>query len=340
MPLFSAFTPFGAGFAFSGAPSHGETIFRSMLSALGKDGESYSTEEGTRMRAFCYAGAMHAARVKYTLEHAGYQLDPLKVTECLPLREGEYGLIPGPNEPINERRAALAARLLAAKGGSYNTIKNALITLLGNDFVQYIPTAYVDSARSPMDCGDQPMSLVPTANRLPQIIRLLDPISLNLGTAQWVRYEVVELPFVPEPADGSTLPPRDLVVGDRLIVDPGNNTVAEAVLVTGLRNPEPGVFEVQGTFWKPHSADILASSATFPYWLSTKRHNLAVLVQEAALDPETRRKTNELLERMLRVVSTWNIVQEDPANPGHTGVFQAGTFRANTMTVGDVIVPL
>lgn len=337
MPLFSAFTPFGAGFAFSGAPSHGETIFRSMLSALGKDGESYSTEEGTRMRAFCYAQAMMAARVKYTLEHAGFQLDPLKVTEMLALREGEYGLIPGPNDSIDDRRAALAARLLAEKGGWLNNIQNALLTLLKTAFVAYVPTAFVDSVRTPLNAGEQPMNLAPS-NRLPSIVRLRAPISINLGSAQWVRYELLALPFVPSPSDGSTLPPRELVVGETIVVDPGLNAVTETVTIEDLREVVPGEPEIRAAFYKAHSVDALASNIGFPYWLSTKRYNLVALTSAAAADPEIRRRTNELLERMVRAVSTWNIAQEDPANAGHTGVFSAGSFRVGMQTVGDVLV--
>lgn len=338
MPLFSCFTPFGGGFEFSGAPSHGETIFRMMLSALGAPLESYGTEEGTRMRAFCYAQAMHAARVLYTLEHAGFQLDPLKVCEMLALREGEYGLIPGPYESIDDRRAALAARLLAPKGGWYNNIKNALITLLGAEFVGYVPTTYLDSERSPINCGDQPMNLIPSS-RIPNLLTLLDGISTGLGSAKWVHYENVELPFIPTPI-GETLPVTTLSVGDTIVVDAGNNAIVETVEITGLRELTPGVKELEGIFNRPHDPNAPAASVTFPYWRSTKRYNLAVLTSEAAADPETRRRVNELLERMVRAVSTWAIAQEDPANPGHTGVFQVGTSHINVQTLGDVLVPL
>lgn len=338
MPLFSAFTPFGAGFAFSGAPSHGETIYRMMISSLGAPLESYGTEEGTRMRAFCYAQAMMASRVLYTLEHAGFQLDPLKVAEMLVLREGEYGLIPGPNESIDDRRAALAARLLAPKGGWYNNIKNALITLLGAEFVGYVPTVYADSARSPIDCGDQPMNLI-SSNKIPSLLRLLDGMSISLGSSRWVRYEDLELPAIPQPISG-TLPVTTLSVGDTIVVDPSNNGVMETVEITGLRELTPGVKELQAIFDRPHDADVIAASVVFPYWRSTKRYNLAVLKSDAAADPETRRKTNELLERMVRAVSTWSIAQEDPTNPQHTGVFQIGVSHLSVQTVRDVVVPL
>ncbi len=333
MPLFSAFTKFGNGFAFSGAPAHGETIFRSMISNIGV--ESLSTEEGTRMRAFCYAQAMQAARVLYTLEHAGYQLDPLKVCEMLALREAEYGIIPGPNDSIDERRATLAARLLAPKGGAFNTIKNALITLLGDDFVQYIPTTYADSVLYPASLGDQPMNLAP-ANRLPKLLTIDTTISTGLGAPQWVVYTQRELAPVPD----STVAPRQPLVGETFVIEPGHNTQHETVTILAFREQIPGFLELQATFNNPHSAGVLASNIAYPYWLSTKRLNLVVMEALAATDAETRRKTNELMERMVRCVSTWYLVQESASVPGTTGTFRVGVSGLGPQTIGDVTIPL
>ena len=333
MPLFSCFTKFGNGFAFSGAPAHGERIFRNMLSNIGV--ESYSVEEGTRMRGFCYAQAMQAARVRYTLEHAGYQLDPLKVTEMLPLREAEYGLIPGPTESIDDRRATLAATLLAPKGGDFNNIKNALLTLLGDSFIQYIPTTYGDSIRFPTNCGDQPMNLV-TPDRLPKLLTITDTISTGLGAPQWVHYEPLELPSVPD-ADAQ---PTDVYVGETFIVDPGQTALHETITVSAVRELVPGFPELEATFNNPHSAGTMASNMPYPFWVSTKRANLVVLEATAAVDAETRRKVNELFAKMVRAVSIWFIVQEDPTNPGHTGTFRVGVSGLGVQTIGDVSIPV
>lgn len=338
MPLFSCFTPFGAGFCFSGAPSHGETIYRSMISNLGASLESLSTEEGSRMRAFCYANAMHFARVRYTLEHAGYQLDPLKVTEMLFLREAEYGMVPGPYDSIDDRRAALAAKLLLPKGGWLNNIRTVLDTLLGDDFVQYIPTPFTDAVVSPPQCGDQPMNFLPDG-RLPKLVRLLDPITMGLGSPQWVRYDVVELPTIPD-QENPALPTQTLLVGETLVVDPGHNVANERIQVFGLRELVPGTKELWTILNQPHAANALASNFNYPYWLSTKRYNLCVLASGAAADPEIRRKVHNMLNILTRGVSTWAIVQEDPLNPGNTGVFLADTSGSDTQTCENVVIPL
>jgi hypothetical protein len=333
MPLFSAFTPFGAGFAFSGAPSHGERIYRNMISLLGVD--SLSTEEGTRMRAFCYASAMNAARVRYTLEHAGYQLDPLKIVEMLPLREAEYGLVPPPNDGIDARRAALAARMLAPKGGDFNNIKNALLTLLGDEFVQYVVTQYADAVLYPAAIGDQPMNLV-TPTRQPRLLSLPNAISTGLGAAQWVRYDEVELPPVPE-VDAQ---PQQVYKGETYVVDPGNNLAIERIEVLDVREVSPGLPELRATFTKAHSSGTLCTNMPFPLWASTKRANLVVVSALAAADAETRRKINELLTRVVRAVSTWNIVQESPSTPNTTGIFTVGESPLGYQTIGNVTVPL
>jgi len=288
------------------------------------------------MRGFCYAQAMNAARVKYTLEHAGYQLDPLKVTEMLPLREGEYGIVPTANEGLDARRATLAARLLAPKGGDKNNIKNALLTMLGAEFVGYVPTAFIDASISPPACGQQPMLLAAGA-RLPKLVTILDLISIGLGSPQWVRYESLSLPSIPEQST-PTLPPTQLLIGEEFVVEPGHNVSQERVTILDLRELVPGQTELRAAFNLPHKTNTLASNLTFPYWISTKRYNIAALKPSSAADPETRRKVNELLSRMVRAVSTWSIVQEDPSNLLHTGVFRADTSGADTQTCEDALI--
>lgn len=332
MPRFSAFTPFGAGFEFSGDLSHGERFYRQLLSLIGE--QSYSTEEGSRMRAWAYAWAMHLARARYTLEHAGYQLDPLKIVEMLPLREDEYGLVPGPKDGIDARRAALAATLLAQKGGDFNNIKNALIALLGDAFVQYIPTAFVDAFLYPTNIGDQPMNLVqPT--RQPKLLSLTSAVSIGLGAPQWVRYDVIETPGVPD-ADAQ---PKDVFVGETLTIDTGNNLHAETITVLDVRELTPGLYELNATFNHPHSAGSVFTNMPFPLWASTKRFSLVVTNAIAATDAETRRKINVLLAKMVRAVSTWNIVQEDPLAPGFTGTFTVGVGPLGYQTIGSVAIP-
>ena len=67
-----------------------------------------------------------------------------------------------------------------AKGGDFNNIKNALLTLLGDSFVQYIVTQYAGAVLYPATIGDQPMNLV-TPTRQPKLLSLTNAISTGLG---------------------------------------------------------------------------------------------------------------------------------------------------------------
>jgi len=76
------------------------------------------------------------------------------------------------------------------------------------------------------------------------------------------------------------------------------------------------------------------TTAPFPYWVSSKRHNVIVLKAAAAADPEKRRQVNELLGRMLRGVSTWDIAAE--STPGHAGPFKVGEGLLGVTPIGDL----
>jgi hypothetical protein len=255
----------------------------------------------------------------------------------LPKREGEYGIVPSPYDSIDDRRATLAARLLAPKGAAFNTVFTALAILLGSELRGYIPTPYVDAVVSPANCGDQPMNM-PPASRLPKLFRLAQSITTGLGSPQWVQYEPIELPSIPA-QDSPTLPPENLLVGETVVLDVGHNVLHERCTIFGLRELTPGVLEMWLIPTQPHANEAPCTNYHYPWWISTKRFNLIALEADAAADPETRRKVNELLARMLRGVSTWSIVQEDPANPGHTGDFLADTSGADTQTCEDVVIP-
>ncbi len=334
MPLLSAFTPCGF-LEFSSAPSHAENIYNSLINTIGKPGETLSTEEHSRMRAWCYATAMSQARSRYLLEQGGNQIAPLRTAEnFLATREDEYGIIPSPNAGPDERRAAIAAARKLPGGGSYNNVNNALITLLGSALKKYLPTPIAAAVVTPTSPGDQPMNLIPL-QRLPKLIRILPAISINLGTPVWVQYEVIETPFIPEQSS-PTLPAQNLLVGETVVVNPGHNTLHERCEVLDLRETVPGFKEIRLTFNNPHDPNTVAYNYVYPYWLSTRRFSLIILDAVRAADAETRRRTNEFLDKVLRAVTTWAIAREDPLNPGHTGTFNVGVSGLGTQTIGDV----
>jgi hypothetical protein len=145
------------------------------------------------------------------------------------------------------------------------------------------------------------------------------------------------------------LPP--VVVGDVLTFgnpSPESVTVTAATFTGGSTGTLTATFgfahasgdtatttpEFTATFANPHSAGCLLTTMPFPSWQSTKRRAIIVLTAAAALDPDSRRKVNDLMKRMAREVSTWNIVPV--SSTGHTGAFSIGHSYLDAATFGDV----
>ena len=295
MPLLSAFTPLGQ-LTLSSKPSHGERFYEMLTASLGGSttptGGSYDLSQGTRAEATCYAQAMRMAHVRYLLEHAGKQIDPDCLDEMLADREHEYGIVPGPNDTPAKRRAAVKARKLLSRGARREAVEDALRTLLGAAFVAYRTTRPAEILNWPTSLGDQPQNLqLPTVPR--KLVRITDPISIELGHPQAVDYT---------PVDPST---ATLLVGDTVVVEPEILGITETVLVSAV---SAGSFTA--TFNKPHSGGCLATTQPYPLWTGTQRASLILVSALLAIDPETRRKVDELMQRIARGVSTWCVVQD------------------------------
>lgn len=296
MPHLSAFSPCG-GLELSGAPPIARQVYEQLTSALC---DWYDISPGTRAEAWCYATARGLARVAATLRRAKNQASASKLTELLPRREWEFGLIPGPRDDLPTRRRATAAAALRNNGASLGNVTAALRALLGDAFVAYLPTAYADAVvypPNPSASNELLLSFVPTA---PKTFIIDSPI-VNVGTETW---------FLWHRADTSAPMPA---AGDVVMVD-GETSQRERVTLT---NVYPGDGLASATFGKAHEAGAVASTMPFPFWWSTARYNVVVVKDSAAIDPETRRKTHELLGKILRGVSTWAIVAET----GHAGGF-------------------
>ncbi len=298
MPVLSAFTPCGQ-LVLSSKPSHSALVYKMLIGSLGGN---YKVQKGSREDAWCYATAMRLGYARYLLEHAGYQLQPLKVTEMMGHREWEYGIVPGQDDSLYTRRQVLAAREKLPRGARREAVVDALTTLLGADFLGYRTTAPAEIVNWPLNLGDQPMNLQrPTVPR--KLIRITQAISTGLGAPQEVTYSGVDL------GEGAPL------IGDKFVVEPEIPARAEVVTIEFVGE------NITATFNNPHDANCLATTQPYPMWTGTQRANLIFVSMSASVDPEKRRKINELLERILRGVSTWAIVGADPGPPPVAGPF-------------------
>jgi hypothetical protein len=318
MPHLSAFTPLGV-LRMQGGPSEAEKIYRSLVASLGTG--NYAVAIGMREDAWCYAWARCLAVARLTLIHAGRQIDPTCVFEYLGDREAEWQIVPGPNDSLLQRRAMFAARLLLPRGARREAVVDALQTLLGTAFVWYRPTKPSEIVSWPAaGAGSSPMNLqLPAVER--KRLTITPPITA-LGSPIAVAYVL----------DDASQP--QLLVGDHLVVNPEMPGRTETVSVTAV-NVGLGTFTA--TFLSPHDGGCTATTMPWPAWTSSQRFDLMILSPAAAIDPETRRKINDVLGRVLRGVSTWGIVQATSSTTA--GPFVIGVSPIGATPFGSISFP-
>jgi hypothetical protein len=320
MPLLSAFTPCGF-LELADEPSHAETLYGMMIGGLGGE---YDVSEGSRMEAFCYASAMQLAEARYTLEHAGLQISPHYVDEMMADRELEYGITAGPSDTLWTRRAVLAARKVLPRGARREAVVDALQTLLGDGFVFYRTTKPAEILNWPSALGDQPQNLqLPGVPR--KLISITPTISIGLGAPQEVTYTRLDTTQ------------SELLVGDDLVVEPEILGRAEVVTVEAVVAPPLGPYAFTATFDQAHEPGCLATTQPFPAWVGSQRFALIIVTAAAATNPETRRKIDELMQRVARGVSTWAIVAQSGA--GTAGPFTIGVSPLGSVPIGTITFP-
>lgn len=321
--LFSAFTPLDL-YRLSGETPRAQLHYEAMTANLGG---AFDMSEGTRQEAFCYASSLQIARVEQRMREAARQNFETDVCEMMPVREAEYGLLPGVTATMTERRAAFG-RVKRLHGVWTRTeIEAALIEVLGDDFIAYRPTPLADVVRVPADLGDAPQNMA-AANVARKIFRITQAVSIGLGAPQTVSYELVDTPSGSLGAAAT-----GLLVGDVLVVEPNINGIDESVAVTAvLTSPD----RFTATFENPHTNDCLAFTHPYPRWISTKRHSLVIVTPSAAIDPSKRRLVDREMRRMVRASSTWDIVQS--ADGLVTGAFTIGSPAIGMQTIGSVTI--
>jgi hypothetical protein len=311
MPKFSAFTPFGM-LAFSSRPSRAESIHKSIKASHGTDNVTEDSEGALPAR--WYAWAMAIARAQYTLERAGNQADPLLVTELLPVLEHMYGVTPSYTDSLETRRAVLDVRYKLALGNIGLSVENALREALGADFVEWRPTPQPSAASYP-----DPASGYGNFKRSTRFktITLMGPTTI-IGSPMWISYE---------PRTGDTNPIQQ---GETVLLDPGRVGQQDRVTVLAAL---PNAF--QATLARAHEAGTIGTTLAHPFWMSTLLHFLVVVKNGRALNRDVRRKTHEVLDRMLQGAASWDIVEET-SSPGTSGPFRVGQSGIGIVPIGTI----
>ena len=323
MPVFSAFTPYGQ-LEFSSLPATPENVHNALVRATGGN---YNTdvddENGAQARL--YAWSRQVARAKQELRRAGNQHEPLKVTDLLPTQERSHHIVPEPGSTSDERRSVLAVRSELTRGNVKESVENALTTLLGDDFVAYVPLTPAEGGTA-IPADPSTVGTFVEDTRGPQAYKIITSIAFT-GTPVLVQYADI---------DGSS-PNVRVNIGQKLVIDPDKDGLREVVTVTNsvdLTFPVAGSF-FEATYTKAHAADA-AVVTSFPFWNSTRKHNVVVVKNGRAVDPELRRKVDDVFARLLQGISTWDIIEEDPAGSGCAGPFEVGVGKIGVTPIGKI----
>lgn len=303
MAGFSAFHRFGNGFTFSSRKPLGRKLYEQIVASYG--GVYQNTSFSGPFAARSFALAMTVARARTTLERAANQADPLKVYDLLTAKEREYSLAPGPNDTLYQRRQALAAAMKLPLGPRRTNVEYQLSTLLGSDYVAFLTQSQTDGTdwSFPSNFADVGIFNDPATWKT---VTLDAPITA-LGSPLTIHYTHV------------TGDSGSILVGDRLVVQPGDLGQQEAITVTARTDTT-----LTTTFTRPHESGVQAIRRPWPFWLSAQMHCLVVVKNGRATDPVLRRNVFLLLHKLLGATASWDVVEEN-ATPHTTGPFLPGS---------------
>lgn len=321
--LFSAFTPLDL-YQLSGKVPLAQRIYDSMKA---QHGDQFSLDVGTRQEAFCFATSLAIARAAEKQEEAALQGLVDHVTETLPVFEQQFQLVPAYDETTSARKDALRfANRRPTSAWTYTAILSVLQDMLGSALISYLTTPTAEVVRYPAAIGDQPMNLQ-RADVPRKVVRFLDPVSFT-GVTVTVRYEPVDVP-VNVQSQGSL----DLVLGDKLVVEPNVFGVGETIEVgtvtpASVQGGLPVPASFKAIFANAHTSGCLGFTHPYPSWTSTRRHHLVVVTPAAAQSPTLRARLDRQMRKMVRASSTWSIVQS-------TDGLTLDTFEQNVSAVSN-----
>lgn len=317
MPKFSIFAPFGH-LKFSSAKPLGQQLFEAGKAGFG--GVAFKIERGSRVFAWLYAWAMSLATLRMRVERAGRQWDPRRVYEHIDDYERDHGVVPRPGQTVAERRNELVWRRKLLPRPTRANVENELRERIGDAFLAFLPTAKSDVVNWPPSLGDSPMLLARPS--LPRAIaKTLTPIA-SPGAQQWIFYEQHSAGVAWE------LRERDVVV-----IEPEVPDRAERVTLIAVTSGSEAGYSIQINPTKAHPSGATIARAPLPIWAGTKRHSLVVLTADDIEAPEVRRRAHEVMERMMRSTSTWDLAGANDGGEA-AGPFTVGGGKLGVTPIG------
>lgn len=290
---FSAFA--ASGIRFTSRKPLAESIYEDLVACYGTlFGADWDSHFSHRM----FARAWVIALAREQLQRAGNEAIPKHCTELLPKLEADYGIVVPYGATIHDRRVVLAAAMAAKRGSTTNAVETSLTELLGDGFIAI--KAHDDTV------WVYPDSSYPETNGPANFA----PIDAPFKTIRLLS-TTLESPVLYEYAAGSSEP---LLAGEKLVLDPGKLGLMERVTVVSST-----MFDFTATFTKPHDVGAIATTATVPYW-PTSRRWLYVVVSQAVLDDGILRNlVHVLLQKILNKTVCWSLCT--PSGVGTIGPF-------------------
>lgn len=284
---FSAFSRFNGGFRFSSRAPHGRRIYEALKAS---QGDTYEESFDGRQSARLFAAAMSLAAAQYQIDRALNNASPLTATELLGKHENDYQIVPGYQQTLQERRVVADARRKVTRGARREAVEDALRTLLGDDFVAYEVNELADTVAWPSTPGT--VGDFKRAGAAKKGFRFAAAVTLT-ATLRTVAIEAIPGLDLPQVGETYTVGP-----------DSRDPNIERITIVSATSS------SITATFAKPHPSGTVAMSP-HPVWISNRRQDRIVTTFAAATNPETRRKINEVMARMLRGVSQWCVVSDE-----------------------------
>lgn len=315
----SAFRRPGNGFRCSSRKPLGQVLYEQMRDSHGGVYQNQAFSGPTAARWF--AMAMMFARAHAELERAGNQADALQLWDLLLAMEDTYGITPDATATLASRRQAVFAAQQLTLGPKRGNVIYQLQTALGSDFV-----AYVTSPQSPgVNWASNPALTQRSSPALPDTQGIFDDPPL-WKTIQLTTNTLGSLiGYVHTAGDTS-----DLVVGDQLVVQPGDFGMQEKITIL---THTPGSFTAN--FVHPHEIGTIAIRRPWPFWQSTQKHSCVVVKRGRATDQKVRQTVRNVLTKLLGNTSTWDVVEEN-AVPGSAGPAIPGSWKLGIMPLQKV----
>jgi hypothetical protein len=244
----------------------------------------------------------------------------------LPAHEASFGIVPPRGASLASRQEKAGQRNRVLRGSRPEALQEALADILGDDLLAIRVLTRAESEQWPTSITDDGPGLYSDPRKPLKFVRLLDPVA---GALDGVTLVELTLPYENWDTSDTAV---TLARGELLLVEPEIPDAAEVVEILSAETVD-GVKTFTAEFLRAHNFECAATTRPTPIRTSTKRHYLIVVSESASIDAVIRKQVNDQMQRMVRGVSTWNIVQPSDPITRTIGPFELNNSRLGVVTI-------